>query len=807
MKSYIQLISTHLPETFPSLLLHFDKARYLINCPEGTQRLCSTQSIKLSKLNTLLFTHLTWRNFGGLPGMLLTLTDSGVTSVKLAGCGVEDALSNCQNFVYRENVDVAVVEFSESEESTSSSSENGSSLVLDGFKDENITVIPIIVPHGEHTTSKKRKFENSISNEQSILKKAILSRMFPNKPAKINAEKASHTEPTLDVPQTPNISNMYIAESSISNLVQIKKDVIQYSPSAAVSMAGTRVKSANPPPLLSYIIRGPTIPGKFKPEIAKSMGLKPGPHFKTLISGTPVLSPTGILVQPSDCVDPPREGFMILVVDIPSKDYIRGLKERVTKEWAKLQVFEKCLVVFWNLRVDEEEIKSVCDMFQIAKHVINVPSKSAPPIFHSYTDFKHELNSINSSIFPIPYYNSLSPPSSTIKNGIVGASLLTVDLEPKFDVKLETSIPQYKPPTSNVSVAAVQADTKQKLWDRDDISLITLGTGSAIPSTYRNVSSTMVLFPSVPSTEDSTSRKAPGMSMLFDSGESTLGQIKRHFGDQYQSVLKNLKLLFISHLHADHHLGCISVIREWNELNRVNIGNGSEMGNEDKLVIICPSNFYSFLLDYQSQVEKFGLENCDVRVSKHEECFDVNSSEWMVQLRSVAVDHCFDSYGAVVVARAKALGIDNGDLKSDFEIDHTRTFKIVYSGDCRPTPALISHGRNATILIHEATLSDLKKAEAKMKKHTTMTECVQVGEEMLAKNLVMTHFSQRYSKFPDLDSYGLLDLIEERNNQAGDEKMKIAVAFDMMQIGIKDFKSFGKIARKLSDLYSEPEFD
>ena len=44
-------------------------------------------------------------------------------------------------------------------------------------------------------------------------------------------------------------------------------------------------------------------------------------------------------------------------------------------------------------------------------------------------------------------------------------------------------------------------------------------------------------------------------SMLFDCGEGTYGQLYRHYGDYFSNrVLLRLKAVFISHIHADHHL-------------------------------------------------------------------------------------------------------------------------------------------------------------------------------------------------------------------------------------------------------------
>lgn len=45
-------------------------------------------------------------------------------------------------------------------------------------------------------------------------------------------------------------------------------------------------------------------------------------------------------------------------------------------------------------------------------------------------------------------------------------------------------------------------------------------------------------------------------SILLDCGEGTFGQIIRFYGkEKANEILKKLKAVYISHLHADHHIG------------------------------------------------------------------------------------------------------------------------------------------------------------------------------------------------------------------------------------------------------------
>lgn len=48
--------------------------------------------------------------------------------------------------------------------------------------------------------------------------------------------------------------------------------------------------------------------------------------------------------------------------------------------------------------------------------------------------------------------------------------------------------------------------------------------------------------------------------MLLDCGEDTHGQLYRHYGEDTSQVLRHLKAVFLSHLHADHHMGLYGVL-------------------------------------------------------------------------------------------------------------------------------------------------------------------------------------------------------------------------------------------------------
>lgn len=119
-------------------------------------------------------------------------------------------------------------------------------------------------------------------------------------------------------------------------------------------------------------------------------------------------------------------------------------------------------------------------------------------------------------------------------------------------------------------------------------------------------------------------------------------------------------------------------------------------------------------------------------------------------------------------------------------------FKFAYSGDTRPTQEFIRIGRGSTLLLHEATFDDELHEEAIAKKHSTTSEAIKAGMDMGAKALMLTHFSQRYPKLPVIAKEG-----------HGKQRMKVALAFDMMRMRVGHIGRFEKFIPALRQLYKD----
>ena len=96
-------------------------------------------------------------------------------------------------------------------------------------------------------------------------------------------------------------------------------------------------------------------------------------------------------------------------------------------------------------------------------------------------------------------------------------------------------------------------------------------------------------------------------------------------------------------------------------------------------------------------------------------------------------------------------------------------FKFTYSGDCRPTRALVEIGKGSTVLLHEATFDDELRGDAEAKLHSTTSEAIGVGIAMHARRILLTHFSQRYQKIPIMDGVDGQDLELEDGGRSDDE--------------------------------------
>ena len=132
-------------------------------------------------------------------------------------------------------------------------------------------------------------------------------------------------------------------------------------------------------------------------------------------------------------------------------------------------------------------------------------------------------------------------------------------------------------------------------------------------------------------------------------------------------------------------------------------------------------------------------------------------------------------------------------------VQHLEGWGLVYSGDTRPCDAVVQLGLQlaptARILVHEATFDDTEemRAEAFAKRHSTISEALEVGESMRAWRVILTHFSQRYPKLTDL--------------RASRSAAAAVIAFDQMSAPLRLLSWMPRLTPALQCLFADEFVD
>lgn len=526
----------------------------------------------------------------------------------------------------------------------------------------------------------------------------------------------------------------------------------------------------------SYICKLHPMPGTLDIKKCIALGVPRGPALAQLKAGTDFVFPDGRIVKSSEVVSPEESGNVFMVVDCPEYDFIQpflsnDLIQRHSSIHSDPVMIPTHVFHFTPTDVlnDDWYQNWIQNFPETTSHVI---LNSDNPIlgFSNSAGLQLKLQSLNPDLFPSLDVTSPVESQQIIpKRGTRAETLMSIDIRPhpKMDMKscLKFNPDVYLNELKEIEDFDAAVDNYKKSLselssDDDSISSIYpvvtfFGTASAQPGKERNTSCIHVAI-------DADS------SMIMDCGEGSYGQMVRFFGaENIQRELKKIKCIFVSHLHADHHLGLISILQERSKVTR------------DKLVLIAPVAVKSWLQDYDRIYEKINhLYECILseNLINHPSLHPLLSGSSLSKLETVRVKHCKDSFGISIMTT-------NDDEK----------FKIVYSGDAMPSEYLASAGISCDVLIHEATMEDDLIHEAQIKRHSTTSQAIEMGTKMNAKFTILTHFSQRYSKIPLIT-----DLFKKHN---------VAIAFDNMRIRRNDWKKVVLLNEPLKVMFQEYQKD
>ncbi|KAF7021962.1 hypothetical protein CFC21_034817 [Triticum aestivum] len=750
--SYVQILGTGMDtqDTAPSILLFFDKQRFIFNAGEGLQRFCTEHKIKLSKIDHIFFTRVCSETAGGLPGLVLTLAgmgDEGM-SVNIWGPSDLDFLAGAMKSFIPNRAMLHTHSFGV-EHSASSSQSTEATVIID---DEVVRISAMFV---------KPRYNNEARNSTDI----------NSKPG--------------------DTAIVYSCE-----LAEIK--------------------------------------GKFDPDKAQALGLERGPKYRELQLGNSVKTEAGRMnwMKSFGTTQHIMAGHENKNMEVPILKGSARISSRLN--FVCPQLFPSS--GFWPVEpangIDLEKNKSTsfqaCESVTAANLLkfrlrpyaqLGLDRASIPSLF-SYEEIVDELISEIPEIKEVPEQISKFWQSSVDqKNALAPAGKHMLMVEEPW-ISKDSCLPDILDEQENSAKFQDDSSLRESVWrkrpkgnsetpccvenaTREDMEITFLGTGSSQPSKYRNVSSIYInLF-------------ARG-GMLLDCGEGTLGQLKRRFGvSGADEAVKNLRCIWISHIHADHHTGLARVLAL-----RSKLLNGVP---HKPLLVIGPKQLLRFLNAY-STLEDLDMQFLDCRQTLKpsvEELLGDNATESATTqlentmfapgsrmenynkkpsspkdttalanlkevlhesgleiLYSVPVVHCAQAFGVVLRAKEKVSSAGKA----------IPGWKVVYSGDTRPCPALVDASRDATVLIHEATFEDSMKDEAIARNHSTTKEAIAVGTSAGAYRIILTHFSQRYPKIPVFDE---------------DDMHKTCIAFDLMSVNLADLPVLPKVLPHLKLLFKD----
>ncbi|CCD22474.1 tRNase Z NDAI_0A03170 [Naumovozyma dairenensis CBS 421] len=784
----------------PLLLLQSDHGeRYFFGkIPEGAQRVLTENRIRISKLENIFITgELNWPCLGGLPGMILTIADKGKTNLCLnyGSSLVDYIVSTWRYFVFRFGINLKTNILT-----------NGQS-----YKDKFITVKSIVL--SPTTISAPTNTEEVFSAKERTMLQSIISNMFPKLGPVTRYDPSS--DPHLNV-ELPNKNFKDVRETLTSTT--------------------------------SYELSFNPVRGKFKVEEAIKLGVPKGPLFAKLTKGETISLENGTIVTADQVLEKERQFAKILILDIPHNDYLPSFKdcfdgydqtdlgaiyyflgEDVTIDSKLISFIEtfnqnnniqhfvshskvsrnnltflgstlttmklKALQINnYNLpRSDSLISKEFYECFDknIPDGVSMVQSEEDPVSAKSIPSDNVHIYCQNKSLVIQPYTKGEQDPENPLNCQVRDDSqkILNFSYKQSFDKHIKNLNFPATATYENVIENQINVNNFNNTPEKSThVEAITLGTGSALPSKYRNVISTLLKIPYVNNNLEITNR-----CVLFDAGENTIGTLSRMFSQlELQTIFKDLKLIYLSHLHADHHLGIISILREWYKYNKSD--------PDAKIYLVTPWQYNKFVNEWLLFENDEILSRINYISNEHL----VNDSFVRMETKTLTINE-FDNLKATKnkAEKAQSVSPNHSPKRRKLELDKTssyrnlqmikqmyqelriksfqtcrakhcdwaysnsitffmnssspndsysKTFKVSYSGDTRPNIEKFSKGvgYNSDLLIHEATLDNELIEDAIKKRHCTINEAIEVSNEMNARKLILTHFSQRYPKLPQM---------------------------------------------------------
>ncbi|KAH0982573.1 hypothetical protein GBA52_009750 [Prunus armeniaca] len=412
-----------------------------------------------------------------------------------------------------------------------------------------------------------------------------------------------------------------------------------------------------------YVCELPEIKGKFDPEKAKALGLKPGSKYRELQLGNSVKSDfQNITVHPSDVMDPSIPGPIVFLVDCPTESHLQELlsMQCLSSYYADFSgPPENAKVVTCVIHlgpaslISSPNYQSWMKRFGSAQHIMAGHERKNVeiPILRSSARIAARLNYLCPQFFPAPGFWSLqhldclapeSTPSSEgsvskVCESISAENLLKFTLRPYARLGLDRSvipsqvasseiidellseIPEVVDASQCVSQLWHQStETKEEMRLTHDDKVIVEEPWfdeNTLPSCLENIrrDDLEIVLLGTGSSQPSKYRNVSSIhinlfskgGLLLDCGEGTLGQLKRRYGvEGADNAVRGLRCIWISHIHADHHTGLARILTLRRDLLK---------GVPHEPLLVVGPRKLKFFLDAYQRLEDLDMQFLDCR--------------------------------------------------------------------------------------------------------------------------------------------------------------------------------------------------
>ena len=751
-----RILQNYSKDMFPCSILRFDKASYLFNCCDGTQRNALEQGIKFPKIKCIFFNSSKIDCYLGTYGFLMSRGEMNINK----------AYQLAKNLVEKEK--------------------NVSKPILNHINTQNkgndiFSEIQQCLLFGPPN------FSNNFLYTQQFCPVPLNKYIYE-----------------FDFKNGEFINKNIFKEKHVSLPIKIYEDeminIIPFSTNADNNFA------------MNFICIPKQKNRSFNKQKALDLGIKPGPIFGKLSKGESVTLDSGKIITLKDVSDEPLPSSSLAILYIPNEEHMNQLIKNefinnyINHKLSNNYIYNIKLIVHicpkFSIINNEKYISFINSFGKDVEHIIECPEINQQFMYdEGKIKIHYLLNKVSNILFPNILFNE-----DETKPTLINKKEIFEKLVINNGINIDESIPgreyiMYPPNKKGFVIKGLYQgnpfyfnsdECKTFLNNISDIKInnidhklnslsqymkspkVTfLGTSSMKPGKYRNVSA--ILIQNIVNTQQKY--------ILFDCGEGTFQQIYEKFGKEITSqILLNINLIAISHKHGDHMLGLMKLMKEIDKLLiGMNLDKKKIINEKIFIYIIVPLTIIDFVkssieLDIEYK-EYFKVYDCNVfninekqyyknnlmqdnpnenfvdipKISPVNDygklCEKINTFRNKPELKPIYQDflnkfgalfntievfHCEESFGFFI--------------ENNINKDDPLYYKISFSGDTRPNNNFFNYSMHSTLFIHEGTFDSDLTEDAEEKMHSTVGQAIEIGENNLSKYIALTHFSPRYIK-------------------------------------------------------------